>query len=293
MRARKATRSSVFSTSPPRVRNTGCTCWGAWRSIGRAGTYRRRAPPRAARLLGKAWSVAQAHFEAAVREPAVPGEAPGIASPVTVEDLRWIRPEALAVSVAEPAFVPRAQAREALARIEFSWVGETARQVGTVAHRWLQRIAEDGLEQWNAARVRGLRQRVEAELERRGVPAADRDAAAGRVLLALETTLADAKGRWILGSRPGAANEVRMHVLEEGRVRLVVMDRVFVAERTARAGSSTTRRAGTRVRTWKPSSTASAAATWSSCAAMPGRWAGKPRLGLYFPLIPGWREIDG
>jgi len=29
--------------------------------------------------------------------------------------------------------------------IEFSWAGETARHIGTVVHRWLQRIANDGL----------------------------------------------------------------------------------------------------------------------------------------------------
>ena len=29
--------------------------------------------------------------------------------------------------------------------IEFSWAGETARHVGTIVHRWLQRIADDEL----------------------------------------------------------------------------------------------------------------------------------------------------
>ena len=30
--------------------------------------------------------------------------------------------------------------------IEFSWAGETARRIGTVVHRWLQRIGEDALQ---------------------------------------------------------------------------------------------------------------------------------------------------
>jgi hypothetical protein len=41
--------------------------------------------------------------------------------------------------------------------IEFSWVGETARHVGTVVHRWLQRIAEDELRGWNAGREEALK----------------------------------------------------------------------------------------------------------------------------------------
>src|SRR6185369_7345051 len=39
---------------------------------------------------------------------------------------------------------------------EFSWVGETARRVGTVVHGWLQRIADDALQGWTSARARAL-----------------------------------------------------------------------------------------------------------------------------------------
>ncbi len=248
--------------------------------------------PASRSLLGKAWAVAREHFESAPRQPAVPGATPAIASPATVEDLRRIRPEALAVRVTEPAFTPRAEARETLTRIEFSWVGETARQVGTVAHRWLQRIAEDGLGDWDGARVRRVRPRIEAELERRGVPAADRAAAVERVLLALETAVSDARGRWILGSRPGAANEVRMNVLEDGRVRLVVMDRVFLAEDGRRwiVDYKTSRHEGADVEAFLDSERGRYVEQLRRYARALG---GQASLGLYFPLIPGWREVDG
>jgi ATP-dependent exoDNAse (exonuclease V) beta subunit len=206
--------------------------------------------------------------------------------------LRWIRPEALAVRVAEPAFVPGEEAREPYSRIEFNWVGETARQVGTVAHRWLQRIAEDGLEGWNAARVQGIRPLVESELERRGVPAADRASAADRVVQALHATVSDERGRWILAARPGAANEVRMNVFEEGRVRLVVMDRVFVAEDGARwiVDYKTSRHEGGDVGAFLESERERYAEQLRRYARALG---GESRLGLYFPLIPGWREVQG
>ena len=50
---------------------------------------------------------------------------------------------------------------------------ETARHVGTVVHRWLQRIAEDALKGWDAKRVDSLRPHFERDLQRRGVQAAE------------------------------------------------------------------------------------------------------------------------
>jgi len=43
--------------------------------------------------------------------------------------------------------------------IEFSWAGETARHVGTIVHRWLQRIADDELRTWDATRIDALASR--------------------------------------------------------------------------------------------------------------------------------------
>ena len=37
--------------------------------------------------------------------------------------------------------------------IEFSWAGETARHIGSVVHRWLQRIAEDKISGWNLGKI--------------------------------------------------------------------------------------------------------------------------------------------
>jgi ATP-dependent helicase/nuclease subunit A len=96
----------------------------------------------------------------------------------------------------EPAFVALPDLREVRAPIEFSWVGETARLVGTVTHRWLQRIAEDGLESWSANRVQALRNRVDRDLACRGVPVVERGQAVDRVLAALAGAITDERGRW-------------------------------------------------------------------------------------------------
>jgi ATP-dependent exoDNAse (exonuclease V) beta subunit len=250
-----------------------------------------RAPsPRS--LLGKAWPVARRFFEAAPRTVASPAaQAAAATGEAAIDDLRWIRPGALAVQVPMPAYEPPPDRLEMRAPIEFSWVGETARHVGTVAHRWLQRIAEEGLAGWNATRVRGLGERVGRELERRGVPEAERGDAVARVLAALEGTLADERGRWILGDHADAANEVRMCVLEDGRVRVVVMDRVFTADGGCWiVDYKTSRHEGADPEAFLDRERERYTEQMTRYARALG---GEPRLGLYFPLIPGWRVIDG
>ncbi len=251
----------------------------------RKGTLR---PPSARSLLGKAWEVAKPHAVRDAEEaPApAPGE-PARAAP----DLYWIRPEALGVTVDDPVFAMPAELREAREAVEFSWAGETLRHVGTVAHRWLQRIADDGLAAWDVARVHGLRGRVEGELERRGVPREGRAEAAGLVLDALASAITDERGRWVLAAHAQAANEVRMGFLEDGRVRLVVMDRVF----TDRDGEpwvvdyKTGRHQGASPGEFLDRERERYAAQLLRYRRARG---GRARLGLYFPLVPGWREVE-
>src|SRR5262249_38981858 len=102
--------------------------------------------------------------------------------------------------------------------IEFSWAGETARHVGTVVHRWRQRIAEDELRGWDAARIDRLRPRFARDLERRGVPPTQTKASADMVVTALRNSISDERGRWILGPHDLARSEYRMRVqAPEGR----------------------------------------------------------------------------
>jgi ATP-dependent exoDNAse (exonuclease V) beta subunit len=241
-------------------------------------------------LLGKSWDVARERLEGTAREPSPPSSRGDGAGAGTRADLRWILPAALQVRVDEPAALLPPEVRETQASVEFSWAGETLREVGTVAHRWLQRIAEDGLDAWSVARVRALRKRVLDELERRGVPQDRRDEAAGLVTAALEAAITDERGRWILAPHPGAANEVRMGLVEDGRVRLVVIDRVFVAPDGERwvVDYKTGRHEGASPESFLDRERDRYADQLRRYARALG---GGPRLGLYFPLIPGWREI--
>jgi len=169
--------------------------------------------------------------------------------------------------------------------IEFSWVGETARHVGTVVHRWLQRIAEDELRGWSRERIERLVPQFRQDLERKGVQTSEIEMAAGLVKTALVNTIEDERGRWILGPHQEAWTEYRFRTLEGRRL---------VADRRIREEGGeewvidykTSRHEGAGLDAFldrEKERYAPQLEQYSEsleCA----------RMGLYFPLIKGWRE---
>ena len=173
--------------------------------------------------------------------------------------------------------------------IEFSWAGETARRVGVVVHRWLQRMAGDGLSGWDAARVKTIAPQIERALAAGGLTGAELRDARARVAQALENVLCDERGRWVLGPHPEHRSELRLSAVREGRVRHLVLDRTFVTADGARwivdykvgahEGADVAAFLDLEQVRYRVQLEAYAAALDPSA-----------RLGLYFPLVPGWRE---
>jgi len=239
----------------------------------------RTMPPQRS-LLACAWEVAKEHYRA--REPRLRQEAQ---PPAPVADTRvrrlaphWRLPEA-------PAPVPWTAppaARAAAPEIEFSWAGETMRQVGIVVHRWLVRIAADGLRGWSARRVAHLRAHFARDLARRGVEAPLQ--AAQIVAAALRKTLADPRGRWVLGPHAEAKSEYAVST-PEGRF---VIDRVFRDEQGTLwvVDFKTGRHEGADLEAFLDREMERYAAQLETYA----RAIGAGRRGLYFPLHAAWRE---
>jgi ATP-dependent exoDNAse (exonuclease V) beta subunit len=129
----------------------------------------------------------------------------------------------------------RARAESALAsgpapRPEFVWAGPAAANVGTVVHRYLQRIAEEGLDRWDARRLADTKPRFARELELLGVERAELEHSTARVATALTRALEDPHGRWLLGPHEAAQAEQRMTVRSGETLEHVRIDRTFVAE---------------------------------------------------------------
>jgi ATP-dependent exoDNAse (exonuclease V) beta subunit len=177
-------------------------------------------------------------------------------------------------------------------QIEFSWAGETARHVGTIVHRWLQRIADDELRGWDAQRVEALKERFATELERRGVPSRDLKASTGQVSAALKNAVSDERGRWVLGPHPEARSEHRIRVTGAAGASTYIVDRVFRTAQDVRwiVDYKTSRHQGADREAFLDSERERYRAQLERYAAALA--AGPVSLGLYFPLLGAWREWE-
>ena len=258
--------------------------------------------PRAGSLLSRLW-------------PAVAGDFQGVSAPVADDSaseaavaaphlihrlpLEWTPPPPpVSVALALPAAdIAHGSAHD---QVEFSWASETAKHIGTVVHRLLQRVAEDGLERWDEARVRGLSAVYQRDLKRLGVPDSEMRHAVERVTTALSASLNDPRGRWVLGANDGKHQQARAEmrltgVIDEATVEVVdvVIDRTFIDEHGARwiVDFKTSVHEGADRDAFLDNERVRYAAQLQRYGALMRLSSEQViRLGLYFPLLGGWRE---
>ena len=178
--------------------------------------------------------------------------------------------------------------------VEFDWARETARRIGTVAHRLLRRIGDGGLERWTADRVAAQRARVERELAALGFTGAEASAAVEQVLSALRTTLADARGRWLFDrGHVDAHSEFAVTQWRDGAFLHRILDRTFVDADGTRwiVDFKLSSHEGGGVETFLDNERERYRPQLDAYAAAMRALDARPiRLGLYFPLFAGWRE---
>ncbi len=249
-------------------------------------------------LLGKLWPVVEPVYAEAARRaaqspsPLMRDAEVGDRCHIDQSLRRLVSGWPLPDPPAHAEWTPPRDAARAQDEIEFSWSGETARHVGSVVHRWLQRIAEDALNGWDEKRVTALRGSFRSELAMRGIPQNELDAAAARVAAALTTAVTDERGRWLLGLQQGAANERRITAIIDGERVNLVIDRTFVAADGARwiVDYKTGSHEGADIEAFLDRERVRYEAQLARYAAA----LGEPRamLGMYFPLLAGWREWE-
>ena len=247
--------------------------------------------PKGSSLLEKLWPAVAHHFEPGdprrnMRSAGrtVPAENQGKLRRLDLDRFGFEPPAAVEWRAAP-------QVEEA-APLEFSWVGDKARRVGSVVHRWLQRIAEEEMRGWNRARLEKHRAAIRASLTASGVIDAELEDAASRVIAALTAALEDPRGKWLLGPHPNARNEYRLTTLFEGVRRDIVIDRLWedLAEAwivdyktSSHEGADLDKFLDEERARYRPQLERYAAALGKS----------NLKRGLYFPLLKGWREWSG
>jgi ATP-dependent exoDNAse (exonuclease V) beta subunit len=238
-------------------------------------------------LLARAWPVAEAHYARMVPEQLAMEFMHAPRPPITTLTRSVLDVERIAFPPPVEWSAPP-QAGE-VAQIEFSWAGESARHLGSVVHRWLQRIAEEELRNWDAKRIHALRPRFARELSRRGLPSAEAAKFAELAAAALANAVNGERGRWLLGPHPYARNEYRLRACVEGQRRTYVIDRLF-RERSGIewiVDYKTSRHEGGNAEAFLDRERDRYAPQLMAYAAL----REKSRQGLFFPLLGGWREL--
>jgi ATP-dependent helicase/nuclease subunit A len=178
--------------------------------------------------------------------------------------------------------------------IEFSWAGEIARHIGTVVHRWLQRIAEDEMKGWDAARIQGLHFVLKQALVANGMCGSkvEIENATQRVIASLTHSLSDSRGQWLLGPHQEAQNELRMTATINGERLNVVIDRTFCDLDGKRwiVDYKTSGHEGGGVEAFLDREQARYRSQLERYALLMRMIDSRElRLGLFFPLLKGWR----
>jgi ATP-dependent helicase/nuclease subunit A len=183
-------------------------------------------------------------------------------------------------------------------KLEFLWAGREARDIGTIVHLQLQLLASNS--QGSASHFEASNERViiERQLRNLGVPAHRVSTAAERVVHGVENALNDERGQWVLASHTDAKSEWALSVPVDATdpaqgVQKVVIDRTFVDKHGTRwiIDFKTGDHRGGRVEAFLDSEQSRYSDQLNRYADIIAKIESRPiRVGLYFPMIKGWRE---
>ena len=111
---------------------------------------------------------------------------------------------------------------------EFLWAGEEAKQLGTVAHKYLCKMAKDGLGSWTKKRIAREKETMESMFRQLGMNRIQASLLTKKGLNMLEGVITDKQGKWILAKHSEAESEKAFTSVLGDKIVHTVIDRTFV-----------------------------------------------------------------
>jgi ATP-dependent helicase/nuclease subunit A len=177
--------------------------------------------------------------------------------------------------------------------LPFVWARETAKHVGVVAHRMFADIAREGVAAWNAERITTAGARIRAALVGEGVDERDFEVAVAQVQAAVRNALDDSRGRWLFAvDHADAASEWALAGWDGDAIVHLTLDRTFVADGVRWiVDFKTSTHEGADVEAFLDREVERYRGQLERYAKLVAVLDARPiRLGLYYPLLRGWRE---
>ena len=180
--------------------------------------------------------------------------------------------------------------------IEFEWAGETTKHIGSIVHSAIQCIAEEGTTKWTKEHINSEKQKFDTALKQYGVPESERVDAVKRIMQALNNMIDDERGQWIL-SREHASqkNEYPVSGIFDNKLINAILDRTFIDNDGIRwiIDYKTSRHEGANQETFLDHEQERYREQLEKYALLMNQLCKENiKLGLYFPLLQGWREWD-
>jgi ATP-dependent helicase/nuclease subunit A len=221
-----------------------------------------------------------------------------VCSAITIQPVQQVRRLISTWSLPELATAPELPrlpiAHQSLEPPEFSWVGETARHIGTVVHAALESFATAS-ELPTRASIEAERDFYVYQLRRHGVPDSDLSRAATIVVEALTRTVSNDRGRWIFAAQHrDARSEWALTGIAGGRLTNVVIDRSFIDRDGTRwvIDFKTSRHEGGGLEAFLEQEMTRYRAQLETYVSLARAMGAAPvRAGLYFPLLDVFREL--
>ncbi len=178
--------------------------------------------------------------------------------------------------------------------IEFEWAGETIKHIGLVVHGAIQCIAEQGTAKWTSDYINNEQASFYNALKQLGVPEGERNDAVKQIIKALINMINDERGQWILSSEHDKQrNEYAISGVIENKLTNAVLDRTFVDKEGIRwiIDYKTSRHEGPDLEAFLNHEQERYREQLEKYAYLMKQFGEETiKLGLYFPLLQGWRE---
>lgn len=179
--------------------------------------------------------------------------------------------------------------------IEFEWATETIRHVGIVVHRCIQLMAEDQ-NVWDKAKIQSKRAWFRQALSREGVGEEEGHVASQQIEEALLNMIKDERGQWLLSAEhQQQENEYALSGVYQDKVISIKIDRTFVDKDGTRwiIDYKTSRHEGSDIESFLDLQQERYKEQLVKYGALMKMQDDRPvKLGLYFPLLQGWREWE-